>query len=44
MPIRSSPSGPVRGVVIVSEYLTDQFAARARGMTAAYEAYQQLGC
>ena len=42
MPIRSSPSGPVRGVVVASEYLTDQFATRARGMTAAYEAYQQL--
>src|SRR6185503_18285726 len=42
MPIRSSPSGPVRGVVIASEYLTDQFAARARGMTGAYEDYQQL--
>jgi two-component system nitrogen regulation sensor histidine kinase NtrY len=42
MPIRSSPSGPVRGVVVASEYLTDQFAARTRGMTAAYESYQQL--
>jgi two-component system nitrogen regulation sensor histidine kinase NtrY len=42
MPIRSSPSAPVRGVVVASEYLTDQFAARARGMTAAYESYQQL--
>jgi two-component system nitrogen regulation sensor histidine kinase NtrY len=42
MPIRSSPSSPVRGVVVASEYLTDQFAARARGMTAAYESYQQL--
>ena len=42
MPIRSSPSGPVRGVVVASEYLTDQFAARARGMTGAYESYQQL--
>jgi two-component system, NtrC family, nitrogen regulation sensor histidine kinase NtrY len=42
MPIRWSPSGPVRGVVVASEYLTDQFAARARGMTAAYESYQQL--
>jgi two-component system nitrogen regulation sensor histidine kinase NtrY len=29
-------------VVIASQYLTDQFAARARGMTEAYEAYQQL--
>src|SRR6185436_7243377 len=42
MPIRSSQSAPVRGVVVASEYLTDQFAARARGMTAAYESYQQL--
>ena len=42
LPIRSSPSGAVRGVVVTSEYLTDQFAARARGMTAAYESYQQL--
>jgi two-component system nitrogen regulation sensor histidine kinase NtrY len=42
MPIRSSPSGTVRGVVVASEYLTDQFATRARGMTAAYESYQQL--
>jgi two-component system nitrogen regulation sensor histidine kinase NtrY len=42
VPIRSSPSGSVRGVVVTSEYLTDQFATRARGMTAAYEAYQQL--
>src|SRR5678816_56826 len=41
-PIRSSPNGPVAGVVVASEYLTDQFAARARGMTEAYEAYQQL--
>ena len=32
----------MRGVVVASEYLTDQFAARARGMTEAYEAYQQL--
>jgi two-component system nitrogen regulation sensor histidine kinase NtrY len=42
MPIRSSSNGPVVGVVVASEYLTDQFAARARGMTEAYEAYQQL--
>ena len=42
VPIRSSPNGPVTGVVVASEYLTDQFAARARGMTEAYEAYQQL--
>jgi two-component system nitrogen regulation sensor histidine kinase NtrY len=42
LPIRSTPNGPVRGVVIASEYLTSQFAARARRMTGAYEAYQQL--
>jgi two-component system nitrogen regulation sensor histidine kinase NtrY len=41
VPIRS-PGGAVVGVVVASEYLTDQFAARARGMTEAYEAYQQL--
>jgi two-component system, NtrC family, nitrogen regulation sensor histidine kinase NtrY len=41
-PIRSVPNGPVRGVVIASQYLTGQFAARARGMTDAYESYQQL--
>jgi two-component system nitrogen regulation sensor histidine kinase NtrY len=29
-------------VVVASEYLTDQFATRARGMTAAYESYRQL--
>jgi two-component system nitrogen regulation sensor histidine kinase NtrY len=42
MPIRSSPNGPVRGVVIASEYLTDQFVMRARAVTEAYEAYRQL--
>ena len=42
VPVRSSPNGPVAGVVVASEYLTDQFATRARGMTEAYEAYQQL--
>ncbi len=41
LPVRS-PGGRIRGVVIASEYLTGQFAARARGMTEAYEAYQQL--
>ena len=29
-------------MVIASQYLTGQFAARARGMTDAYESYQQL--
>jgi two-component system nitrogen regulation sensor histidine kinase NtrY len=42
VPIFSAPNGPVRGVVIASEYLTDRFAARARGMTEAYEQYRQL--
>ena len=42
MPIRSGPNGAPRGVVIASEYLTSQFAARARRMTSAYEDYQQL--
>jgi two-component system, NtrC family, nitrogen regulation sensor histidine kinase NtrY len=40
--IRSSPNGPVRGVVITTDYLTGQFARRARSVTDAYEAYQQL--
>jgi two-component system nitrogen regulation sensor histidine kinase NtrY len=42
VPIRSSATSPVRGVIIASEYLTSGFAARARRMTAAYEDYQQL--
>ena len=41
-PVRSSANGPVRGVVIASEYVTGQFVARARSMTDAYEAYRQL--
>jgi two-component system, NtrC family, nitrogen regulation sensor histidine kinase NtrY len=41
VPIKS-PSGATRGIVIASDYLTGQFATRARRMTAAYEAYQQL--
>jgi two-component system nitrogen regulation sensor histidine kinase NtrY len=40
--VRSSANAPVSAVVVASRYLTDQFAARARGMTAAYESYQQL--
>ena len=40
-PIRAG-SGPVRGVLIASEYLTGEFAARARSLTAAYEDYRQL--
>ena len=42
VPIRSTASSPVRGVIIASEYLTSGFAARARRMTGAYEDYQQL--
>ena len=41
MPITAA-SGAVRGILIASDYLTGQFATRARRMTAAYEAYQQL--
>ena len=42
VPIRSAAEGPVRGVVIASEYLTSEFISRARRMTGAYEDYQQL--
>jgi len=42
MPLRSSASGPVRGVLIASEYLTGEFASRARSLTSAYEDYSQL--
>ena len=38
----AAPGGRVVGVVVASEYLTDQFVARARGVTEAFEAYQQL--
>ncbi len=41
-PVRAGAGRDVRGVVIASEYLTSQFAARARRMTNAYEGYQQL--
>ena len=41
-PIRAGNGGPVRGVLIASEYLTGEFAARARSLTAAYEDYRQL--
>jgi len=40
--VRVSPNGRVRGVVIASDYLDERVAARARGITAAYEDYQQL--
>jgi two-component system nitrogen regulation sensor histidine kinase NtrY len=42
MPIRATSAGPVTGVVVASGYLTDRFATRARGLTEAFEAYQQL--
>ena len=42
VPIRSSGEDRLQGVVIASEYVTVQFAARARRMTEAYEDYQQL--
>jgi two-component system nitrogen regulation sensor histidine kinase NtrY len=41
-PMRVAPDRAVHGVVIASEHLTSQFAARARRMTDAYEGYQQL--
>ena len=40
--VRRTPGSPAQGVVIASEYVTGQFAARARRMTQAYEDYQQL--
>jgi two-component system nitrogen regulation sensor histidine kinase NtrY len=40
--VRSAPNGPVRGVVVATDYLTGEFVARARRMTSAYEDYQQL--
>jgi two-component system nitrogen regulation sensor histidine kinase NtrY len=42
VPIRSSPNGPVRGVVVATEYLSEGVVARARSVTEAYEAYRQL--
>jgi two-component system nitrogen regulation sensor histidine kinase NtrY len=42
VPIRSSPGGPVRGVLIASDYLAGDFAARAHSLIAAYEDYRQL--
>ena len=42
VPIRSAPDRTPHGVVIASEYLTSQFAARARRTSQAYEDYQQL--
>jgi two-component system nitrogen regulation sensor histidine kinase NtrY len=40
-PIRAA-NGSLRGVVVVSEYLTSELASRARRITRAYEGYQQL--
>jgi two-component system nitrogen regulation sensor histidine kinase NtrY len=42
VPVRASADGRPQGVVIASDYVTNQFAARARRMTEAYEDYQQL--
>jgi two-component system, NtrC family, nitrogen regulation sensor histidine kinase NtrY len=41
VPVKSG-AGVSRGILIASDYLTGQFATRARRMTSAYEAYQQL--
>jgi two-component system nitrogen regulation sensor histidine kinase NtrY len=40
-PIRG-PGGTITGVVVASDYLTGDLAARSRRMTAAYEDYRQL--
>jgi two-component system nitrogen regulation sensor histidine kinase NtrY len=40
-PIRA-PNGKIAGVVVASDYLTGDLAARSRRMTAAYEDYRQL--
>jgi two-component system nitrogen regulation sensor histidine kinase NtrY len=42
VPVRASADGRPQGVVIASDYVTNQFAARARRMTEAFEDYQQL--
>jgi two-component system nitrogen regulation sensor histidine kinase NtrY len=41
VPVRAA-NGQPQGVVIASDYVTNQFAARSRRMTEAYEDYQQL--
>jgi two-component system, NtrC family, nitrogen regulation sensor histidine kinase NtrY len=41
-PLRASASGPVRGVLIASEYLTGEFASQARSLSSAYADYRQL--
>jgi two-component system nitrogen regulation sensor histidine kinase NtrY len=40
--VRSSAEGRPQGVVVASDYVATQFAARSRRMTQAYEDYQQL--
>jgi len=42
VPVRGCSADGPQGVVVASEYVTGQFAARARRMTQAYEDYQQL--
>src|SRR5687767_1270450 len=42
VPVRASAAGRPQGVVVASDYVTNQFAARSRRMTQAYEDYQQL--
>ena len=37
-----APDGRITGVVVASDYLTGELAARSRRMTAAYEDYRQL--
>jgi two-component system nitrogen regulation sensor histidine kinase NtrY len=40
-PVRS-PAGQITGAVVTSEYLSGEFADKARGMSKAYEEYSQL--
>ncbi len=40
--VRSAAGNQAQGVVVASDYVTNQFAARSRRMTQAYEDYQQL--
>ncbi len=42
VPIRATNDGPVRAVLVASEFLTGEFASRARSLTSAYEDYRQL--
>jgi two-component system, NtrC family, nitrogen regulation sensor histidine kinase NtrY len=41
-PVRSTPNGRIRALVIATDFLSGQFVTRARRMTDAYEDYQQL--